>query len=406
MTWSPPLSLNPKPIGLLRLALLLAVVPIGCDDPVELEREATIPSPEATGSFFGVTIDTDGARLAVGASGYEENFKGRGRGHLFTRDGSNWSRRARLTGDAPTEPFPEFGSSIALSGDTIFVGAPGRSSGPAEGSDGRRVPLSAGAVWVFDRSSSGWARADFLTAPKPRKRGGFGEHVEVQGDTVVVGENGINADYAHVFRRDGGDWSHRATLTPPDSLRHAAFGSNFEFDGDQVIFGGSFASQLLVYGRAEGDWKKLDVVDPPAADDPDSFGGDLALDGELLVVGAMLSWKGSPEIDGTGAAYAYRRTEDGWRLDGRLEYPGKDVPVFYGDTVAIADKVAAVAAGHYDPVEIFERDGGEWNHVETLEPPPGKGSLFGDALEATPNRLFASNPSNDSRSYVHVYSLE
>src|SRR5829696_7220646 len=107
---------------------------------------------------------------------------------------------AALTVAHPS-PRAELGWSVAVSGDTIVVGAPFHGRGEA---------------LVYVRPAGGWSGARkpsaTLTAPPGAER--FGWSVAISGRTIVVGapghfqEAGIHpAGNAYVFVRPGARWS-------------------------------------------------------------------------------------------------------------------------------------------------------------------------------------------------------
>ena len=132
-----------------------------------------------------------------------------------------------------TGPADELGLSIAVSGNTVVVGA------QFEDSDGTGVDGvqdndnagSSGAAYVFVRDGSGnWSQQAYLKASNAEGDDQFAVSVAASGDTVVVGAwfegsnatgvNGNQADNnaggagaAYVFVRDGaGNWSQQAYL--------------------------------------------------------------------------------------------------------------------------------------------------------------------------------------------------
>ena len=75
---------------------------------------------------------------------------------MFVRSGGDWSQQAYLKA-SNTFDNNLFGSSVAVDGDTVVVGAPGENSN-ATGVDGDQANNSAGdagAVYVFVRSGGG-----------------------------------------------------------------------------------------------------------------------------------------------------------------------------------------------------------------------------------------------------------
>jgi hypothetical protein len=90
-----------------------------------------------------------------------------------------------------TQLSDEFGWSVAVSGDTIVVGAYGEgSSTTGINSTPNELAPGAGAAYVFLRTAGVWSQEAYL---KPAAIGTtqandhFGYSVAVSGDTVVVG---------------------------------------------------------------------------------------------------------------------------------------------------------------------------------------------------------------------------
>ena len=118
----------------------------------------------------------------------------------------------------------QFGRSVAVSGDTVVVGATGE-DGSAMGVDGtvNELAAAAGAAYVFVRSGTNWSQQAYLKASEVTANDQFGRSVAVSGDTVVVGATGedgsamgvngtVNeladaAGAAYVFARSGTYWS-------------------------------------------------------------------------------------------------------------------------------------------------------------------------------------------------------
>ncbi|MEO8995649.1 MAG: hypothetical protein ABI299_13720, partial [Rhodanobacter sp.] len=86
------------------------------------------------------------------------------------------------------DPGDRFGRSVAVWHNTVFVGAPREASDPALGEHDNSL-YEAGAVYVFERSGSGWAQTAMLKASNAEDNGNlrFGISLAVEQDTLVVG---------------------------------------------------------------------------------------------------------------------------------------------------------------------------------------------------------------------------
>ena len=88
-----------------------------------------------------------------------------------------------------TDADDVFGSSVAISGDTIVVGAQVEDSN-ATGVNGNEADNSAsdaGAAYVFTRTGGGWTQEAYLKASNTDAGDWFGWSVAISGDTIIVG---------------------------------------------------------------------------------------------------------------------------------------------------------------------------------------------------------------------------
>lgn len=205
--------------------------------------------------------------------------------------------------------YDRFGVSVAISGDTIVVGAPGDYSMVTTivlgtGSSGGRDDGNhdCGSVYVFRRSGSTWVQEAILHEPFYAQSDLFGMSVDISGDMISVGTRGDDRAYwtitsgtadiglealtaapnsgaAYVYRRTGTSWFRDAFLNPgfyagegtTDSYdnqnMHIAFGATIAIDpiseavivaapGDKATNGSMFTiapkSYNLDMGTADG----------------------------------------------------------------------------------------------------------------------------------------------------------
>ncbi|MBL8765455.1 MAG: FG-GAP repeat protein, partial [Phycisphaerae bacterium] len=92
-----------------------------------------------------------------------------------------------------SEAYDYFGASVAISGDTVAIGAYAEASS-ASGVNSNHINnafFSSGAVYVFTRSIDGaWRQEAFIKASNSGPLDFFGISVALSGDTLVVGANG------------------------------------------------------------------------------------------------------------------------------------------------------------------------------------------------------------------------
>ena len=85
--------------------------------------------------------------------------------YVFVRNGTTWTQQAYLKA-SNTDANDEFGCSVAISGNTVVVGARGE-AGAATGVNGDQSDNSApdaGATYVFVRNGTIWTRQAYLKA--------------------------------------------------------------------------------------------------------------------------------------------------------------------------------------------------------------------------------------------------
>src|SRR5260221_7098792 len=90
---------------------------------------------------FGWSVAVSGDTMVVGASAFFNQATGVGEAFVFTRSGTNWIPQASLR-HWRTVAYDGFGSSVAVSGDTEGVGAPlepGNATGVTRNPDERNV---------------------------------------------------------------------------------------------------------------------------------------------------------------------------------------------------------------------------------------------------------------------------
>jgi hypothetical protein len=152
-----------------------------------------------------------------------------------------------------------FGSSVAVSGDTVVVGAPLEASN-ATGVNGNQADNSAtnsGAAYVFVRSGTVWTQQAYLKALNTAASDFFGYSIAVSADTVVVGATmedssatGVNGNpfdnsvpdsgAAYVFVRSGGAWTQQAYLKASSPGIIVYFGWSVAVSSGTVVVGANW----------------------------------------------------------------------------------------------------------------------------------------------------------------------
>jgi hypothetical protein len=143
------------------------------------QAELPVPPGLATGDNFGTAVALDGDTALVGAPSHTVgSHTEQGAAYVFTLSGTTWTWRATLTA-SDGAAIDDFGAAVALSGDTALVGAPFHKVGSN---------TYQGAAYVFTRSGTSWSQqGGDLTASDGAAGDQFGDSVALSGDTALVG---------------------------------------------------------------------------------------------------------------------------------------------------------------------------------------------------------------------------
>ncbi|UCG17078.1 MAG: hypothetical protein JSV19_03410, partial [Phycisphaerales bacterium] len=278
-------------------------------DGVWTEQTKLTASDAAGGDYFGYSVSVSGDTAVIGAF-YHDHAGGSdaGAAYVFVRSGGVWTEQAKLTAsDAAADDH--FGWSVAVSGDTVVIGA--HFADPAGVS-------KAGAAYVFVRSGSVWTEQAKLTASDGAADDFFGCSVGVSDETVLIGASGddhagVNgAGSAYVFVKPGGGWvdmTETAKLTVSDAAAMDGFGHCCSVSGDTAVIGAfgddhtgeASAGSAYVFVRSGSVWtERAKLVASDAAAD-DRFGISVCVSGGTAVIGADTD----DHAGGTDAGAAY-----------------------------------------------------------------------------------------------------
>lgn len=352
--------------------------------------------------WFGGAVAIDGDTLVVGATGEDSNAtgidgnqgnnsaSGSGAAYVFVRTGTVWSQQAYIKA-SNTGLGDQFGRSVAISGNTIVVGANAEDSN-ATGINGNQNDNSAGnsgAAYVFTRSGFLWTQYAYLKASNTGNGDGFGRTVAISGDTIVVGAQaeksaatGIdgnqfddsfsNAGAAYIFFRSSGTWSQQAYVKASNTGMDDLFGYSVAVDGDTAVVGavgeasnatgvgGNQADNSLpqagaayVFHRSGGKWSQQGYLKASNTAQFYEFGSSVAVSGDTVLVGspgendgfALLGGvEAGVEPIGAGAAYLYSRAGSVWSFDSYVTASNREGFDRFGTSVSLADDIATVGA--------------------------------------------------------------
>ncbi len=367
--------------------------------------------------LFGTGVAISGNTVVVGATWADvgPNLL-QGAAYVFVRSGTAWTQQQKLLASDGL-PSDELGRSVAISGETIVVGAHSADMGPNAGQ---------GKAYVFVRSGAIWTQQQQLSASDGQLGDVFGWSVGISGDTVVVGARGDNyssPSFSHpdqgsvyVFVRSGATWTQQQKLLASDGDAEDNFGHAVAISGDTIVASafkddvGANADQGSAYlfsrsGTAWAQQAQLVAGDGAAGD---RFGQDVALDGNTVVAGADLATVGGNTFQ--GAAYVFvvctglveqqiLNAGDGASGDG------------FGQAVSIDGDTAVIGAPNDDigmntgqgSVYVFVRNGATWTQQAKLTADDGEATdRLGYSVAVNGDTLAAGAISDD---IAHIVGL-
>ncbi len=339
------------------------------------------------GDWFGDSVAISGTTIAVGAQGHA-GFAGRA--YVFAESGTTWSEVAELQG-SDTQSGDWFGSSVAIDGATVVVGAPGAAS-------------NAGNAYVFSQTGGAWSQAAELSgAGSP---GVFGYSVGLSGSTAIVGAPGSPTltGNAYVYSDTGGSWQKVATLSGTGAGQHD-FGSSVAIDGAEAIVGGWTAGAgkgtAFVFAESGGVWSQAAQLS--AADNASGFGAAVTISGTTAAVSAVGS------SGNGGRAYVYVNSGSGWAFTSELAPSGNEGGDFFGNrSLALSGAstliVGAPAHGGPGSAFIFTDGSGTWSQVANLKSADSNaGDLTGTSVALSSFGLVAGAPGHDGTGRAYLY---
>jgi len=289
--------------------------------------------------YFGRSVAIWGDVVAIGTPGEDSNVTGpinafafppnwtntsaggSGGVHIYKRTAGVWTQEAFIK-SINTAANDSFGTSIALSENTLVVGAPGEDSGSSDPADNSL--LSAGAAYTYTRSYDSfndmwiWSFEAYHKSPFPNADDRFGYSVAIDGDTFVVGAQ-----------------HESSSSTGINSLPNTSAADS---------------GAVFVFTRSNGSWNTPTYIKPDVVGSADNFGSSVDIYGDVLIVGAPGEDSSDPanpannSTTNAGAAYIFTRNGTVWSQTKYLKPTYNRANSYYGVSVAVGEKIIAV--GH------------------------------------------------------------
>ena len=346
------------------------------------ETAKLVSADPATAAQMGFSVAVSGDTAIIGAPGEDNN---RGSVSVFVRNGDSWQLQQKITApDSATDDH--FGWSVAISGETAVVGAYDLNE------------VDRGAAHVFIRNGLTWIQQQKLTASDGTVTDQFGSSVSISGDTVVVGALGKDNSRgaAYVFVRSGSSWSQQQILAAGDAAAGDEFGTAVGISGERAVIGApgddTFRGGAYVFEKNGTSWTQTAKLLASDGSSFDRFASCVGIDGDKTVMGAP-----SDEQNGilTGSAYVFSGAGDTWQQQKLTAGDGAASDRF-GESVSVNGSLIAVGANGDDisanpdqgSAYLFTMDGGGWAFAQKLLGSDGQaGDNFGGSVAVAQGAL-------------------
>jgi hypothetical protein len=287
-------------------------------------------------------------------------------------------------------PGPEQGYSVAISGNTAVVSAPGFNNN-----------TGLAYIYVWKHGGGGWQPVVTLPDPQGGENDGYAWSVAISstkaGNYVAIGSNANNGtlNNVYVYTGSGLKWTLEATITDPGGDTPDRFGDALAISSTTLVIGAYCDTEnvgaIYIYQRSGSTWTlQGSKVDDPANNPGDNYGNALAVSGNTVLVGAL------------DAAYVYtNEAGQGWTQAATLANPGASDDNF-GESVALAGTTAVIGAPGNPPgsstllpgaAYVYTGSGSTWTQKQKLTHPAGtKGDIFGYSLAMNSTTMLISMP--------------
>ncbi|MCD4750143.1 MAG: PQQ-binding-like beta-propeller repeat protein [Thermoanaerobaculales bacterium] len=316
-------------------------------------------SDPGVGDSFTAAVAIDGDTIVVGAPEDDDAGSNAGAAYVYHRNEGGldaWAEVAKLSG-TDTDQDDLFGSSVAISGDTIVVGAPGAGS-------------PTGAAYVFQKNQGGedaWGQVARIVGADTDAGDEFGAAVSIDKGLVAVGapqdsDMYSSAGSAYVFARNQGgaeSWGEVTKLVASGASVNDLFGGSVAISGATVVAGAAAddggavsGGAAYVFARNLGGvdaWSEAAVLTPSDPTDGKGFADSVAIWVDTVIVGAPNDDDVQP---GGGAVYFFERNHgagpDTWAQVVKVSASGITAGAGLGTSVAISGEYAVAGAPDFD----------------------------------------------------------
>lgn len=412
-----------------------AVYPITIDP---IAQQTRLKADNAGDSdAFGWAVAISGNTAAVTApfeAGPGNTLANSGAVYVFVRNAGTWTQQAYLR--APNaDAQDQFGTSVALSGNVLAVGARGEDGSPNSKDPLNNDVLSSGAVYTYTRTGTTWTHQMRIKAPNGGAFDLFGNSVALSNDFLFIGapgeanstsslstdnDNAMSAGAVYVYSPDSLGWNLHSYLKGSTTDTADIFGDTLAVSGDTLVVGATNdgnSGRCIVFTYDGTSWSEQAVLVGSNTLPNDLFGTGLAISGDTIVVGAPSEDTGlngmiASANEEVGAAYVFVRNAGVWTEQAILKASNAGAGDEFGYSVTISGDLLAIGAPREDSdlsgednalaqdsgaVYLFRRNLSNWSQNAFLKGTAAHfGGVFGRSLAISGGSLLIGASGEDN----------
>lgn len=282
------------------------------------------------GWSVAVTSSSNGTYAAVGATDNNSSFDFV---YVYKLLSGKWRQQVALP-DPGASSQDNFGSSVAISGTTLVVGA-------------SCVDTHTGEFWIYEHFTQSWVLKAHELDPANKQDDFFGQSLSVSGNRILAGAT----DKAYVFTETPRHRWYRTSNIRNPGIAEDNFGLVAALSGTTAVIGapGGVAGAIIssplsagasyVYTLRDKKWSLAKKLKAPRGVQGDQFGYSLALVGNVMLIGMPLEGK-----TGCGRAFVFKAVRGKWLLQAQILNPHSTSHDEFGFSVAESGSTAVYGA--------------------------------------------------------------
>jgi hypothetical protein len=329
---------------------------------------------------YSVSLSSDGSILAIGAPSNLNSIVAVGfvRVNKFDDDSGSWQKH----GDdiVGSDPYDNFGNSISLSANGLFLAIGAYKNDNSNGAD-------SGYVQVFEFTDSQWTtKGNAILGEAPNDENGYSVSLSANGKIVAIGaikndnDNGNDSGHVRVFEFLDQDWTPKGNEILGETSNDRSGNSvSLSADGMIVAIGaqfndgnsdeGSFGHvRVYKFILSENKWEKMGFdIDGKKENENSGYSVSLSADGSVVAIGTPYYDVVNSIFDNRGIVRVYQIAKRNPWVQQGLDIEGGTPGDLFGrkpnvNYISISGNGLVVAVGspiyNAEQVDVYEIDNG------------------------------------------------